>query len=211
MLIDFKELSKLLPESGSLSMSIKKGKGEKLDVLFRVKHELAQLKNASSRGSDEAKQIDAATKLLDQPYAFSATAEELNASFEEKIKQPVESTRSLVEVITDRTKALEEAAKSIRTSSAKAKTTDKAKATGTAEATTKTAEKPSKQEPNIGSLFGSVGTNDAKAENSGKSEIKSGKPAPSVEEDTVEEPETDDSQPEDEASEDDLEEEKEAA
>lgn len=210
MLIDFKELSKLLPESGSLSMSIKKGKGEKLDVLFRVKHELAQLKNTSSRGSDDAKQIDAATKLLDQPYAFSATAEELNVSFEEKIKQPVESTRSLVEVITDRTKALEEAAKAIRTSSAKAKTADKAKGAGTADATTKAAEKPSKQEPNIGSLFGSVGSSDAKAENSGKSEVESEKPAPSDEGDTEEDHETYDSQPEDVASEDDLEE-KEAA
>ena len=49
MLIDFKELSKLLPEAGSLSLSVKKSKGEKLDILFRVKHDLGQVKNNSAR------------------------------------------------------------------------------------------------------------------------------------------------------------------
>jgi len=173
MLIDFKELSKLIPETGSLSLSVKKGKGEKLDVLFRVKHDLAQLKNTSARSSDEGKQIEAATKLLDQPYAFSATAEELNASFEEKILQPVESTRSLVELITDRTKALDDAAKSIRTSAAKTKTPEKAKVAGTADTTPKASEKTVKNEPPIGSLFGSVGAETGKTEVGDQAEDKS--------------------------------------
>ena len=164
MLIDFKELSKLIPETGSLSLSVKKGKGDKLDVLFRVKHDLAQMKNTSAKTSEEGKQIEAAAKLLDQPYAFSATAEELNASFEEKILQPVESSRSLAELITDRTKALDEAAKSIRTSAAKTKTTEKAKVTGTADTSTKTLEKKTKDESPIGSLFGSVGADTEKTE-----------------------------------------------
>lgn len=173
MLIDFKELSKLIPEAGSLSLSVKKGKGEKLDILFRVKHDLAQLKNTSAKASEEGKQIEAATKLLDQPYAFSATAEELNVSFEEKIKQPVESTRSLVELITDRTKALDEAAKSIRTTASKTKTPEKSKVTGPADTPAKTSEKAAKQEPPIGSLFGSVGTETGKPEAGDKPESKS--------------------------------------
>jgi PRTRC genetic system protein E len=173
MLIDFKELSKLIPETGGLSLSVKKGKGEKLDVLFRVKHDLSQIKNTSARASEEGKQIEAATKLLDQPYAFSATAEELNASFREKIMQPVESTRSLVELITDRTKALEEAAKSIRTTASKTKTPEKAKVTGPADMSQKTSEKPVKEEPLIGNLFGSVGTDTGKEEAGDKCESKS--------------------------------------
>jgi PRTRC genetic system protein E len=172
MLIDFKEFSKLIPETGSLSLSVKKGKGEKLDVLFRVKHDLAHLKNTSARSSDEGKQIEAATKILDQPYAFSATAEELNASFEEKILQPVESTRSLVELITDRTKALDEAAKSIRTSAAKTKTPEKAKVAGAADTSPKTSEKTAKNEPPIGSLFGSVVGDAGKNEAGEKAEDK---------------------------------------
>lgn len=172
MLIDFKELSKLLPEAGGLSLSVKKGKGEKLDILFRVKHDLAQMKNSSARSTEEGKQIEAATKLLDQPYAFSATAEELNTSFEDKIKQPVESTRSLVDLIIDRTKALDEAAKSIRTATSKTKTSEKSKVTGPADTTARTLEKAVKNEPPIGSLFGSVGTDILKPEADDKSESK---------------------------------------
>lgn len=173
MLIDFKELSKLLPEAGSLSLSVKKSKGEKLDILFRVKHDLGQVKNNSARVSEEGKQIEAATKLLDQPYAFSATAEELNASFEERIKQPVESTRSLAELITDRTKALDEAAKSIRSTASKTKTPEKSKVAGSADTPARTSEKAAKEEPLIGSLFGSVGTETGKEEAGDKSESKS--------------------------------------
>lgn len=173
MLIDFKELSKLLPEAGSLSLSVKKSKGEKLDILFRVKRDLGHVKNNSARVSEEGKQIEAATKLLDQPYAFSATAEELNASFEEKIKQPVESTRSLAELITDRTKALDEAARSIRTTASKAKTPEKSKATGPADTPARTSEKAAKEEPLIGNLFGSVGTETDTKDAGDKSESKS--------------------------------------
>jgi PRTRC genetic system protein E len=180
MLIDFKVLSKLIPETGSLSLSIKKGKGEKLDVLFRVKHDLAIMKNTAARTSEEGKQIEAATKLLDQPYAFSATAEELNTSFEEKILQPVESTRSLVDLITDRTKALDEAARSIRTSAARTKPSDKPKATGTGEASQKTVEKTPKEEPLIGSLFGSVGAEAEKTGAGEKAEDRSGDEKASV-------------------------------
>lgn len=172
MFIDFKELSKLLPEAGGLSLSVKKGKGEKLDILFRVKHDLAQMKNSSARTTEEGKQIEAATRLLDQPYAFSATAEDLNTSFEEKIKQPVESTRSLVEIINDRTRALDEAAKSIRTTASKTKNPEKSKVTGPADTTAKTLEKAVKNEPSIGSLFGSVGTETRKPEEDNKPESK---------------------------------------
>ncbi len=210
MLIDFKELSKLLPEAGSLSLSVKKGKGEKLDILFRVKHDLAQIKNSSARSTEEGKQIEAATKLLDQPYAFSATAEELNASFEEKIKQPVESTRSLVELITDRTKALDEAAKSIRTATSKTKTSDKSKVTGSADTTAKTLEKAVKNEPPIGNLFGSVGTETAKlADNKPESKPESEASAPAGSSGQEQEIIYDDSELED--VEEDIEEEQEAA
>ncbi|MDA8239263.1 MAG: hypothetical protein M0Z67_02705 [Nitrospiraceae bacterium] len=214
MLIDFKELSKLIPETGSLSLSLKKGKGEKLDVLFRVKHDLAQMKNTSARTSEEGKQIEAATKLLDQPYAFSATAEDLNASFEEKILQPVDSTRSLVELITDRTKALDEAAKSIRTSAAKTKTTEKAKVGGTADTSPKAAEKTAKSEPSIGSLFGSVGADTGKTEAGDKSEDKSESATPGATGSTVQEQgnaEDEEAEGEGETDEEHAEEEKEAA
>ncbi len=211
MLIDFKELSKLLPEAGGLSLSVKKGKGEKLDILFRVKHDLAQMKNSSARSTDEGKQIEAATKLLDQPYAFSATAEELNASFEEKIKQPVESTRSLVELITDRTKALDEAAKSIRTATSKTKSSEKSKVTGPADTTARTLEKAVKNEPPIGSLFGSVGTDILKPEADDKPESKpeSAASAPAGSSGQEQEIIYDDSELED--VEEDIEEEQEAA
>lgn len=211
MLIDFKELSKLLPEVGGLSLSVKKGKGEKLDILFRVKHDLAQMKNSSARSTEEGKQIEAATKLLDQPYAFSATAEELNTSFEDKIKQPVESTRSLVELIIDRTKALDEAAKSIRTTASKTKTSDKSKVTGPAETPAKTSEKAVKNEPPIGNLFGSVGTETGKPESDNKPESKPESAASSPEGSLGQEQEIayDDSELED--VEEDIEEEQEAA
>ena len=211
MLIDFKELSKLLPEAGSLSLSVKKGKGEKLDILFRVKHDLAQMKNSSARSTDEGKQIEAATRLLDQPYAFSASAEELNASFEEKIKQPVESTRSLVELITDRTKALDEAAKSIRTATSKTKSSEKSKVTGSADTTARTVEKAVKNEPPIGNLFGSVGTETGKPEADNKPENKPecAASAPAGSSGQEQEIIYDDSELED--VEDDIEEEQEAA
>ncbi|MHB8879913.1 MAG: PRTRC system protein E [Thermodesulfovibrionales bacterium] len=211
MLIDFKELSKLLPEAGGLSLSVKKGEGEKLDILFRVKHDLVQMKNSSARSTEEGKQIEAATKLLDQPYAFSATAEELNASFEEKIKQPVESTRSLVEIITDRTKALDEAAKSIRTATSKTKSSEKSKVTGPADTTTKTLEKAVKNEPPIGNLFGSVGTETGKPESDNKPENKpeSAASAPAGSLGQEQEIAYDDSELED--VEEDIEEEQEAA
>ena len=214
MLIDFKELSKLIPETGGLSLSVKKGKGEKLDVLFRVKHDLAQVKNASARGSEEGKQIEAAAKLLDQPYAFSATAEELNASFEEKILQPVESTRSLVELITDRTKALDEAAKSIRTSAAKTRNAEKTKVAGTTDTLPKTAEKTAKNEPSIGSLFWSVGADAGKTEGGDKSEEKRESAASAATGSTVQEQgnaEDEEAEGEGETDEEHAEEEKEAA
>jgi PRTRC genetic system protein E len=211
MLIDFKELSKLIPETGSLSLSVKKGKGDKLDVLFRVKHDLAQMKNTSAKTSEEGKQIEAAAKLLDQPYAFSATAEELNASFEEKILQPVESTRSLVELITDRTKALDEAAKSIRTSAAKTKTTEKAKVTGTADTSTKSPEKKTKDESPIGSLFGSVGADTEKTEAGDKSEEKHESAASATTGSTQGNAEDEEAEGEGETGEEHTEEEKEAA
>ena len=211
MLIDFKELSKLLPEAGGLSLSVKKGKGEKLDILFRVKHDLAQMKNSSARSTEEGKQIEAAIKLLDQPYAFSATAEELNTSFEEKIKQPVESTRSLIDLIIDRTKALDEAAKSIRTATSKTKTSEKSKVTGPADTTAKTLEKAVKNEPPIGNLFGSVGTETRKPEAGDKPESKpeSAASAPAGSSGHEQEIIYDDSELED--VEDDIEEEQEAA
>ncbi len=211
MLIDFKELSKLLPEAGGLSLSVKKGKGEKLDILFRVKHDLAQMKNSSARSTEEGKQIEAATKLLDQPYAFSATAEELNTSFEEKIKQPVESTRSLVELITDRTKALDEAAKSIRTATSKTKTSEKPKVTGPADTTARTLEKAVKNEPPIGNLFGSVGPETLKpeADDNPESKPESAASAPAGSSGQEQEITYDDSELED--VEEDIEEEQEAA
>jgi PRTRC genetic system protein E len=180
MLIDFRELSKLVPEAGSLSLSVKMGKAGKLDVLFRVKHELAQMENTSARTSDEGKQIEEATRLLDQPYAFSATAEELNESFAEKIMQPVESVRTLVDLIADRTKALNEAARSIRTSAAKTKTSDKTKATVTGDAPQKAGEKTQKEEPLICSLFGSVRVESEKSGAGEKAEDRRGDEEPSA-------------------------------
>lgn len=154
MIIDFTALQNVIPQEGSITLTVKRNKDGKLGVMYKSTHNL--LKKDSSYGNDkevkgQADAIEKATKELDRVVAFADTPEVLTSTFEEMIKNRFHASRTLADAINESTAGLNERLKDLKAKKTPSKPAAKAEG--------KDAKKPEKGTSQTeGGLFGSITT-----------------------------------------------------
>ena len=114
-MIDFKKLQSIVPEGGSVTLTVTHAAAGKLSVLMSSKRKLAVVNSTYEKSlEDDKKAIEKASKGLSKVLAFSGTPEDLTASFEKKITENCTAERLLVEVINERTAELNEQIKALK-------------------------------------------------------------------------------------------------
>ena len=159
MFIDFKKMKEMIPQGGSVTLTVKANKdGKKLGVLYSTKHSLVKVDSTYEKSLEEDKKsISAASEQLSRVLAFTGTPEELTETFEEKITQSYSMEKTLADAIDERTQALNQRIKEL-----KEKKDAKKATSGKTTETKKEETKPekAKETPSLGGLFGKISTGD---------------------------------------------------
>jgi hypothetical protein len=157
-------LKDLIPASGCVTLTIKPAKDNTLGVLYSVKHSLSKVESTYEKTlEDDKKAIEKASQRLSKVVAFNGTAEDLTATFEEKITQSYTTEKALVDVINERTTELNAAIKELKAKK-ELKKPAPAKPGTTAAAAPKKEEKKEEPKPEkksvpaLGGLFGAIST-----------------------------------------------------
>ncbi len=161
MLIDFVKLRQIVPEKGSVTVTVKPSADGKLSVIYHAKHTLEKVSTTYEKGVDgEKTAIEQSARVLNQPLAFIDTAEALNDSFEGLIARRSAAERDLATAVNDSTKALNEQIDALK------KAKDARKGAKPSAKPAEKAEQPKeelKKEALGGGLFGTMGSAGAPA------------------------------------------------